>query len=174
MAKVPFTKLGLIKDNKIETIEINGQIIEIKQYLPIQEKLELVSRIINNSSDDNNFQNPMKLDLFTCLEVIYAYTNISFTEKQKEDAPKLYDLMDSNDIFNIVISKIPQSEYKFIVNGVNETAKAIYAYNNSLAGMLENISKDYSNLDLDASSIQQKIADPQNLSLLKDVLTKLG
>jgi predicted nucleic acid-binding protein len=96
----------------------------------------------------------MKLDLFTCLEVIYAYTNISFTEKQKEDAPKLYDLMDSNDIFNIVISKIPQSEYKFIVNGVNETAKAIYAYNNSLAGMLENISKDYSNLDLDASSIQ--------------------
>ena len=80
MAKVPFTKLGLIKDNKIETIEINGQIIEIKQYLPIQEKLELVSRIINNSSDDNNFQNPMKLDLFTCLEVIYAYTNISFTD----------------------------------------------------------------------------------------------
>lgn len=174
MAKVPFTKLGLIKDNKIETIEINGQIIEIKQYLPIQEKLELVSRIINNSSDDNNFQNPMKLDLFTCLEVIYAYTNISFTEKQKEDAPKLYDLMDSNDIFNIVISKIPQSEYKFIVNGVNETAKAIYAYNNSVMGILENVTRDYSNLDVEATDIYKKISDPTNLAFLKDVLTKLG
>ena len=34
--------------------------------------------------------------------------------------------------------------------------------------------KDYSNLDFEASDIQKKIADPENLSLLKDILTKLG
>ena len=39
---------------------------------------------------------------------------------------------------------------------------------------LEVISQDYSNLDFDATKIQQQLADPDNLSLLKDVLTKLG
>jgi hypothetical protein len=41
-------------------------------------------------------------------------------------------------------------------------------------GILDAISTDYSNLSLDASEIQNTIADPDNLALLKDVLTKLG
>ena len=41
-------------------------------------------------------------------------------------------------------------------------------------GILDTISTDYSNLNLDASEIQKKLSDPNNLTLLKDVLTKLG
>ena len=41
-------------------------------------------------------------------------------------------------------------------------------------GILENISADYSSLDLEASKIQQKLADPNNMAFLKNVLTKLG
>ena len=41
-------------------------------------------------------------------------------------------------------------------------------------GILENISADYSNLNLDATEIQNKLADPNNMALLKDVLAKLG
>ena len=41
-------------------------------------------------------------------------------------------------------------------------------------GIMEQISADYSNLSLDATAIQQKLADPQNLELLKGVMTKLG
>ena len=33
---------------------------------------------------------------------------------------------------------------------------------------------DYSNLDFDATQIQKKMADPENLKLVRDVLTKLG
>ena len=33
---------------------------------------------------------------------------------------------------------------------------------------------DDRNLDFDATEIQKKIADPQNLELLKGVMTKLG
>ena len=38
---------------------------------------------------------------------------------------------------------------------------------------LEAATTDYKNLDLEASDIQKKIADPDNLTLLKDVITKL-
>ena len=84
MAKVSLTKLGLKVNQEIKTIEFNEQIIEIKQYLPVNDKLELISNVINLAHDENNFSNPVKVSVFTTLEIMYAYTNINFTEKQKE------------------------------------------------------------------------------------------
>ena len=42
MAKLAFTKLGLKPNNEISIVEFNGQTIEVKQYLPVEEKLELI------------------------------------------------------------------------------------------------------------------------------------
>ena len=174
MAKVSFTKLGLKTNQDIKTIEFNGQIIEVKQYLPVNDKLILIGDVINNSADNNNFANPIKLSVYTNLMVLQYYTNINFTDKQKEDAPKLYDITFSSGLMDQVITAIPEKEYQDIVEGVNRTAGAVYAYQNSILGILENISQDYSNLDLDATALQQKIADPNNMALLKDIITKLG
>jgi hypothetical protein len=41
-------------------------------------------------------------------------------------------------------------------------------------GILETVSQDYSGLELDAQNIQKSLADPNNMALLKDILTKLG
>jgi hypothetical protein len=41
-------------------------------------------------------------------------------------------------------------------------------------GIMENIANDYSDLDFDATEIQKKIGDPNNMELLKAVLSKLG
>ena len=47
-------------------------------------------------------------------------------------------------------------------------------YRNSIFGIIDTVSADYSNLNLDASNIQKTLADPSNMELLKQVLTKLG
>lgn len=174
MAKVSFTKLSLKKKNEVKTIDINNNQIEVKQYLPINEKLDLIARVINSSHDERNFSNPVKIEVIGNMEIIMAYTNISFTEKQKEDVAKLYDLFEENGIIDEIISQIPKWEYSFIIKGINETVKSVYQYNQSVLGILEAISQDYSNLNFNAEEIQQKLADPNNLDLLKDVLTKLG
>ena len=57
-----------------------------------------------------------------------AYTNLSFTEKQKEDYAKLYDLFEENGIIDLIIAEIPEREYNYIIDGVNETADAVYKY----------------------------------------------
>lgn len=103
-----------------------------------------------------------------------AYTNISFTEKQKEDIPKLYDLLEENGVIKDIISQIPEDEYNFIIDGINKTVDAVYTYNNSILGILESVSQDYSNLDFDIQKLQNDIANPENLKLVKEVLTKLG
>ena len=174
MAKIGFTKLSLKRKNEVKTITINNNQIEIKQYLPVNEKLDLIARVINGAHDQNNFPNPIKIEVIGTLEMIMAYTNISFTEKQKEDIPKLYDLLEENGVIKDIISQIPEDEYNFIIDGINKTVDAVYTYNNSVLGILEAVSKDYFNLDFDATQIQKKMADPENLKLVRDVLTKLG
>ena len=174
MAKIGFTKLGLKPNNKIVNIEFNEQIIEVKQYLPVEEKLELITNVLELSHDSNNFSNPIKVQVYTALEIIDKYTNISFTEKQKENPTKLYDLLNGNGLLEKIIEVIPQIEYDEIIAGVYNTIDAVYTYQNSIMGILDTISTDYSNLNFDATEIQKKLGDPENMALLKQVLTKLG
>lgn len=174
MAKVSFTKLGLKVNQEIKTIEFNEQTIEVKQYLPLNDKLELIGNIINLSADDNNFANPIKIKVFTILEMIYAYTNINFTDKQKEDGNKLYDLLVSSGLVNSIFELIPAEEQEMISKSVVESVEAIYKYRNSVLGILDSVTTDYSDLNLEANEIYKTIADPNNLTLLKDVITKLG
>ena len=174
MAKIGFTKLGLKPNNEIQNIEFNGQTIEVKQYLPVEEKLELITNVLELSHDSNNFSNPVKVSVYTTLEIIEKYTNVNFTDKQKENPTKLYDLLVGNGFSAAVIKAIPESEYDEILTGIKQTIKSVYKYQNSILGILDTISQDYSNLNLDATEIQKKIADPNNLELLKDIMTKLG
>lgn len=174
MAKVPFSKLGLKVDNAVNTVTVGEQTFEVMRYLPFKNKIELVSRIINQSIDENNFYNPMRVKLYTVLEVSEAYTNISFTAKQKEDPFKLYDLLNSTGLFDKIIAEIDPKDWHEIQAYTNEVINNIYNYRNSAMGILDVVSSDYSNLNLDAKNIQEALGDPENLTLLKDVLTKLG
>lgn len=174
MAKVAFSKLALKKQDNVKLVKIGNFDIEVKQYLPVNEKLDLIARVLNGAHDENNFPNPIKIEVIGTLEIIMAYTNISFTEKQKEDIPKLYDLLEENGVIKDIISQIPEDEYNFIIDGINKTVDAVYTYNNSVLGILESISQDYSNLDFDIQKLQNDIANPENLKLVKEVLTKLG
>lgn len=179
MAKIPFSKLD-VKVNCIENAvtytNSKGEeiIFQVKNYLPMKEKMDLVSNIINQSTDDNGFYNPMRVKLYTTLETVYAYTNLTFTPKQKEDPFKLYDLLVSTGLYDNITSHICNEDLEELEGSIWETIKSIYSYRNSVMGILENISADYSNLNLDVTEIQSKLADPNNMALLKDVLAKLG
>ena len=175
MAKVAFTKLGLkLNKDSVKTITFNDQEIEIKQYLPVNDKLALISRVINDSYDQNEFANPVQVKVLTALEIIEAYSNINFTDKQKEDVTKLYDLFSESGLLDLIIDEIPEDEYEFLIDGIYDSIEAVYTYRHSVLGVLDTIQKDYSDTTLDATQLQQSIADPQNLALLKDILTKIG
>ena len=174
MPKISFTKLGLTKNTSVASFEQNGQTVEVKQYLPIQEKMDLIAAVLNSCQDANNFINEAKMSMFMDLEVVYRYTNINFTDKQKEDPAKLYDLLAGSGLLGEIIMLVPQTEYKSIVMWLGKTANNIYEYRNSVYGILDAMNTDYKNLSLDADEIRQKIADPESLGLLKEILTKLG
>jgi hypothetical protein len=105
MAKIAYSKLDLKVNDDITIIShvtSKDEMIEfeVKKYLPIEEKMEMISRIINLSVDDNGFYNPVRLQIYTTIETVFAYTNLNFTTKQKENLFKLYDQLISSGIFD--------------------------------------------------------------------------
>ena len=175
MAKVSFTKLGLKKNEDVEIVEWNEQKIEVKQYLPIEDKLELVTKIINDSIDTNNFYNPAKIYIFTILNTILYYTNINLTDKQKEDVAKTYDLLVSSGLSVKIFEQINPYEYNQIKSWVLETIQSIYSYAQSVLGILETVNNDYKDDEFNAEQIQNKLTNnPEELKLLKDILDRLG
>ena len=175
MAKVSFTKLGLKVNQEVKIVEWNEQKIEVKQYISVQEKLELISNVINMAHDGvNNYSNPVKVDTYIALEILGYYTNINFTEKQKEDFVKVYDLFKGNGLLDKIIQAIPEKEYNSLIDGAYRSIDAIYAYHNSVLGILDAIGTDYDNLNLDVNELKEKMVDPEQLGLLRNVLDKLG
>lgn len=143
MAKVPFSKLQAAVDGcSVKTFYYdksgNEVYYEVKHYLPFKEKLEMITRIVNQSVDDNGFYNPMRVQLYTVLEVMYAYTNLSFTEKQKEDLANLYDILESNGIIVDIIASIPEEEYSYLVKNVDILKKEMNIFESSFAGTVNN------------------------------------
>ena len=176
MAKVPFSKLGLSKNTDIKNFEYNGYNIEVKQYLPMNDKATLVAQILSCvlNNDENRFANPLQIEVFTVLIIIEKYTNINFTEKQKEDPAKLYDLIINSNLWKNILDNLDTEEYNNILKYRDEAIESYYKYFNSVFGILESINKDYENLNLDATEIQKALSDPENMGLLRDILTKLG
>ena len=171
-SKVAFKDL-LSNTTSIERpVKIGEKEIHVKQYLPVNDKLELISRVVSAlSGNPYSFVNPIQLDVYTTVEIIKAYTDIEFPEDSA--VWDLYDALEIESLADKIIAVIPKTEFDFIQSGVEETITAYYNYRNSILGILETVTQDYSNLNLEASEIQSKIADKDNLVLLKDIMTKM-
>ena len=173
MAKLAFSKLGLKLNNQVTNIYYNEQEIEVKQYISVNDKLKLISDIINKTIDEHNFCNPVKVKVYLLIGIIENYTNISFTEKQKEDIVKLYDLIQSNGLFDKILEVIPAEEFNDLLNSTWDSIDAIYTYNNSAMGILDNITNNYDKTELNADKLIEELNN-MDTDLLKNVLNKLG
>ena len=175
MAQITYTKLGIkpVVD-EVKTIEYAPEVkIEVRQYLPLQKKLEVLTNIINASTDDNGFYNSAKIDFNQTLEIIFAYTNIKFTDKQKEDPMKLYDSFYSSGLVEKIFELIPESELNWFDKHIRISIDKIYEYRNSIYGILDALRNDYDGINLDVESIRENLAKDDNMSFLKEVVDKL-
>ena len=173
MAKVPFTKLALSKNNDIKILEWKDQKIEIKQYLPLEDKLNLMTKILTLSIDDNVFYNPCKVNLIKTVEIILAYTNINVTEKQSEDIFKLYDLLVSSNFSSTIFNLIPDTELNFLNENIQITIQEIYKYKNSVMGVLEQINTDQKMTEDSLAEMINTIKNSKEIQDLQDITEKL-
>ena len=172
MAKVSFAKLNKIKSLPVVEISIDDQKVLVEQYLPLEEKVNLITSVIEQSGNgEEGFFNIVKLEAYYIIEMIKAYTNISFTEKQLEDTTKLYDMIRLNDVWAAVADAIPVTERDYVWNNILALAKEITTYNNSVLGILKALKDDYSDTEFQVEDLLQKIAAPEIAPVIKSLLS---
>ena len=174
MAKLAFSKLGLKVNDTVNPLMFGGNNIEVKMYLPLEDKITLVQTILNDTVDNNGYYNPIQLEANKVIEVTAAYTNLSFTEKQRENITKLYDQLVSSGFWSMLSASIPNSEMSYINGKIEKLIDNIYKYRNSAVGILENMNLDYEKLGLEAADIEKQLGNKENLKLVRDILTKMG
>lgn len=111
MKEVDFKSLNLKVNDSVKTININGIDIEIKNYLPIEDKMDLIQIALQQAENTIGYDTIL-IDVYFHLYLVYFYTNIKFTEEEKAEPLKLFDILDSNNIISIVASSIPSAEFE--------------------------------------------------------------
>ena len=171
MVKVSLTKLNKIKSLDPIDIKIGEETVSVVQYLPLEKKLTIMQNIIEQAgNNEEGFYNIVKLTVFYTIEMLRAYTNISFTEKQLEEPQKLYDIIVLNNIWETVKDNIPEKERDYIWDNTCALAREITDYNHSALGILKMVRADYGETDFNIASIMENIKDPETLGLMKEIL----
>lgn len=143
MSKVSFTNLKLKVNTEVNTFQFgeNKTKIEVLKYLPIEDKNDLIHIALQNAEEDGIY-NDILLEMYFNLYIIYFYTNINFTDKQKEDPAKLYDQMQSNGLITSVIEAMDNDEYANLLTSLEVIRDANLTYKNTAGAVLQSIIQD--------------------------------
>ena len=121
--------------------EWNGNEIEVLDYLPIEDKYDLIMITLQKSFEDG-YYNPIKVDEFFHLHLIYMYTNINFTDKQREDEHKLYDSLKSNGLIDAFIEQMNEFDYSELFNMLDDTKRELTEYHRTIVSLVKGLITD--------------------------------
>jgi hypothetical protein len=140
MAKPSLTKLKLKKKEEFKVIKINDIDIQIKQYLDIKLKSNIIQGAVRGSVVDF-IVDELLMDAYLHILMVEYYTDLTFTEKQQLEILDTYDLFQSNGIFEEIISAIPPEEYNYIFDTSLKLVKEVNSFNASSGAAIQDLIK---------------------------------
>jgi hypothetical protein len=141
MTKVSFANMKLKPNTVTQVVDFEGNQVEVLQYLPARDKDDLIRAVLDKSSDGLIFDDFL-LDCYFHLYIVYLYTNINFTDKQKEDELKLYDLLKGNGLIDAVLGAMDEEEYQMLFDSVIALEEKMIESNTSVATLLTRLVAD--------------------------------
>lgn len=148
-----YSDLKLKTNTEVKKVDINGQKIDVLQYLPIEDKIDLI-QIALQRAEQNGVYNQMKLDMYFNLFLIELYTNLQFTDEEKENEFLLYNELQSNDVIAKIISAIDENEYDSLLDYLDIMKTSNIEYRKSINAVLTAFIQDM----------------PKNAEIVKDIV----
>ena len=135
---INFDDLKLSFQDKSKNVIINGQKIEIKQYLPVQDKVNLIQIILQQGLVNDMYDETILEALFYVYTIMY-YTDLEFTDEQKKNPLDIYDTLMSNDVLNVILSGIPEDEFIDLMDYFEKQKELNLKYQTSFTFVLNQI-----------------------------------
>lgn len=163
---------------KVEYTEVkvgDGKILKVADYLPIVDKGNFITFIVDLSLDDTTgCFSPVRVETYFAIALCRWYAGLSFDEEDVHDnIAKTYDILETNGVIDAIRSAIPQEELCFMEDLVKDTIKDIARYNNSAAGIIQMMNQNAGGLNEQITDMLNKIKNGENLetlSVIKDVV----
>lgn len=127
--------------NDYKIVTETGDIF-IKKYLPINDKKDLVEITLQKAEQADGTYNEILIDMYFNLHLVYLYTDIVFTNEDREDEMKLYDELESSGMLERILDKIPDEEYNTLMDYLKAMRKEISSYKHSAAAMVQKLIVD--------------------------------
>ena len=130
-----FNELDLQLNEKTRTLNFKGSEIKVKQYLPMDKKINLVQIALQQAYDEGIYNDGL-LTAYFHVYVVMFYTDLEFTDEEKQDVLTLFDLMDSERLISSVIELIPQTEANDLIELLNKQQINNTTYKQSAAYLI--------------------------------------
>ena len=136
-----YSDLNFKLDTDYNIAKIGNAEIKVLKYLPILDKIDLI-QIALQKSLENGIYNEMKLEVYFNLYLVYMYTDLEFTDEEKEDEFKLYDELNCNNVFISVIGAMEDDEYENLIKDLEMMQEKNEEYRRSTAALLQSVIQD--------------------------------
>lgn len=166
MAKVSYAGLKLKVDDTVKTFTWEEKEIEVLQYLPISDKYDLIM-IALQKAKEGDIYNPIKLDMYFHLNLVYMYSNLYFTDKQKEDEEKIFDTLVSSGLLAKIMENMAEDEFQDLWDKMSEYMSSELKYSTTAAALIKSIITDLPTQAQAAMDIVNNF-DPDKFQAVKD------
>lgn len=163
---INFKDLKIEPSNKYHIFEWNGKEIHVLDNISSNDKYDLIMITLQKSFEDG-YYNPMKLDIYFHLNLIYVFTNIVFDDEDKEDEFNLYDKLIESNFMDNFLKTMTEEVYTELLNTLQEVVNVKTHYNATTASIVKKLIDD---LPANAEAAQQIVDnfDPSKYQAVVD------
>lgn len=162
-----------IENETVSVVVGNGIKLDVRTYLPIDEKAEFIQFVVNSAVDETTGTfSPLRVEVYWSLGLCRWYGGIELDITPSE-LSHAYDTLDCSGVIDAIAKAIPEREFTFMNELVRDTIDDIARYNNSFAGVMQMASKNSDELIAQADEMMKKVQNKEGLeelAVIKDIV----
>ena len=138
---INYKDLDIKKVVNKKTFIWNEKEIEVLDSISSEDKYDIIMITLQKSAEDG-YYNPIKLDIYFHLNLVYMFTNIIFDDENREDEFKLYDEMINSGFMEEFLMHIDIKEYTEMQEHIEKIASLKTNYDRSTASIIKKFVDD--------------------------------
>lgn len=132
-----YKDLNISIKEKYKTITFNEQEIKVLEKLNTDSLYDLIMITLQKSKEDCIY-NPLKIEMYFYLHIVYMYTDIIFSAEDKEDEATLFDELSNSGLLDMILECIDDEQFNTTFEIIKELIEKLEKQHISAVSLFNN------------------------------------
>lgn len=132
-----YKDLNINLKKEYKTITFNEQEIKVLNKLNTNSLYDLIMITLQKSKEDCIY-NPLKIEMYFYLHIVYMYTDIVFSLEDKEDETTLFDELSNSGLLDMILECIDDEQFNTTFEIIKELIEKLEKQHISAVSLLNN------------------------------------